>query len=65
MVVRYFNGLGLMERFVMNIMNNNFTYVMSRKYINFLKLIVHVLYACFNVQQHKEKTNKDFSKHKV
>lgn len=24
MVVRYFNGLGLMERFVMNIMNNNF-----------------------------------------
>lgn len=63
MVVRYFNGLGLMERFVMNIMNNNFTYVMSRKYINFLKLIV--LYACFNVQQHKENTNKDFSKHKV
>lgn len=61
MVIRYFNGLGLMERFVMNIMNNNFTYVMSRKYINFLKLIV--LYACFNVQQHKEKTNKDFSKH--
>lgn len=34
---------------------------MSRKYINFLKLIVS--YACFNVQQHKEKTNKDFSKH--
>lgn len=58
MVVRYFNGLGLMERFVMNIMNNNFTYVISRKYINFLKLIV--LYACFNVQQHKEKANKDF-----
>lgn len=31
---------------------------MSRKYINFLKLIVS--YACFNVQQHKEKANKDF-----
>lgn len=47
MVVRYFNGLGLMERFVMNIMNNNFIYVMLRKYVNFLKLIV--LYVCFNV----------------